>query len=143
MRMPVDKKNRIFPDRGIPKKRCKNPFPSLFSQGGYTLVEVVIACSLMVGVLVPAILFFGRLSSNRAVRSRFVAMQAAREVVEQALGSGDFQPLEMVMLKDGREWKVSRSVEIRDGFAVIEVMVFASGSDRPTARLKTGRLVTR
>lgn len=141
--MPVDKKNRIFPDRGIPKKRRRNPFPSLSSQGGYTLVEVVIACGLMVGVLVPAILFFGRLSSNRTVRGRFIAMQAAREVMEQTLGNGDFRPIETVMIKDGREWRVARSVEIRDGFTVIEVTVFASGSDRPTARLKTGRMVVR
>jgi type II secretory pathway component PulJ len=133
------KTSRMF----VARMRQWVPVQPHLHERGYTLVEVVIACGLLVGVLIPAVVFFSRVSSSRAVRDRFIAMQAAREAMEQTIGFRDYQSRETVVRRGGREWRVSCFVVVRDGFAEIEVAVFPFGSDRQIATLKTGRIVTR
>ena len=112
---------------------------SFLSEAGYTLVETLVASALLLGVLIPAILFLGRISSRSVDRDRMVATQLARAAIERTTTFGIYQDEVEVTSQNNTEWQIERNIYERMNLVEITVRVSRAKSGRVLAELKTLR----
>lgn len=111
-----------------------------YRQSGFTIVEVLVAGALLAGVLIPSLLFFGRMTARRENRDRITAMSIAVSEMERITGSEDYQAHETIIFQAGRKWKVTESTDDWLGLIELEVQVSYPNREKPLAVLKTMRL---
>lgn len=109
-------------------------------QSGFTIVEVLVAGALLAGVLIPSLLFFGRVTARRENRDRITAMSIAVSEMERMTASEDYHDNETIIYQAGREWKVTESTDDWLGLIELEVRVSYSKREKSLAVLKTMRL---
>lgn len=107
---------------------------------GYTLVETLVAGAILLGVLIPAALFLGKITLSQHSRDRLVATQLAREEMEKTLIAADFNDEEKPMDFGKRRWRLTRTVENQSGLLVIRVKVFLPNRAQPLMELTTLRV---
>ena len=109
----------------------------LKEQDGYTLVETLVAGALLVGVLIPALLFLGRITARQTDRDRLIAMQLAREAIEKTTAFSIYSDNDETFVLQQRTWQILREVRISNDLAEVVVTVNRLPLKRTMARLKT------
>lgn len=106
-------------------------------QEGYTLVETLVAGALLIGVLIPALLFLGRISAKQTDCDRLIAMQLAREAIEKTTALSVYSDMEETIVLQQRAWQILREVHISNDLAEVMITVNRLPSKRTMIRLKT------
>lgn len=116
-------------------RRCGSGF--LGEESGYTLVESVVAMSLLVSVLIPAAATVTYLLTQNRSEQQIQALGLAQGRMEELIAEGRFRPRHMESA-DGA-WRVSTEVVHVDGVAVLSVRVYRGRADREIVALTTMR----
>lgn len=107
------------------------------SEDGTTLVELMVAISLLVVVLIPAGLFLGNLAHNPANKDKIIAVGMAQSELELLLGEDTPESInETIELNTG--WTIERQVTLHEGWVFLKVGVYRR--DKALVRLATARL---
>jgi len=109
------------------------------SSGGYTLVETLVAGAILMGVLVPATMFLGRVTAGQKTRSLIIASNLAQETMERTLAAGVFENETMEVASGGRTWMIQKKIGSMNGLVTVNVSVFSGRGDTPLAVLTTMR----
>ena len=113
------------------------PQKLLKEEQGTTLVELMVALALLVGVLLPAGLFLGYVAYNPMNQQKIYAVGIAQTSLEAMLYEQDYNPIrEVIILKPG--WRLIEKVIREDKVVHLEVEV--QFRERRVVNLKTVRL---
>jgi Tfp pilus assembly protein PilV len=106
-------------------------------ESGATLVETLVALSILVAVLLPVLLFLGYLSHSPRNRDRIQAIGLAQTMMETTLEQKDF-----VTKKEpyGRKWMIRQQVIHNKRLVGITVRVFRKQDTLAIASFYTERL---
>lgn len=121
-----------------PYSKADNPK----SEAGYTLVETLVASAILLGVLVPAIVFLGKATGSHANYDLLLATQLARAEMEETLLLAQNYDEEKEVLLGKRSWRIVRIVINQNELLEIRVSVYKAGKQRPLVELRTSRTVT-
>ena len=113
-------------------------FPA--AESGYTIVEVLVALTLLSVALVPITQFAARLISNTDTRDLIVATDLARSEMEYVVSEKDYYLGSTEVRKNRKDWRVERKIRKRDGLIAIHILVYRKGRAGPVAELRTLRL---
>ncbi|MBN1781868.1 prepilin-type N-terminal cleavage/methylation domain-containing protein [bacterium] len=102
---------------------------------GYTLVEMLVASVLFLAVLIPAMLFLGRITHYQKTRDTIVALNLARARMEQTLAWSEYTDFEKTEIMNRKNYLIRQIIEEQDGLAVIRVSVFREKSGLPLVTL--------
>ncbi len=108
------------------------------NEGGYSLVESLVALAILLSVLVPSALVLTFAANNRLARDKMESFNLARNEMEYVLATeNDSSSITRV----GNRWWVMRNVLKDDSFREITVKVFKSDTTKaPVITLQTSRL---
>jgi type II secretory pathway pseudopilin PulG len=110
------------------------------SENGYTLVETLVASAILLGVLIPATLFFGRVASDRRAQDLILAFQMAGEEMERTAAFEIYEDEEWIIKLNNRSWRIHREIDTHMGLIEIRVKVSRNNQVRPLVELKTLRV---
>ncbi len=110
------------------------------NEKGYTLVETLVAIGILMGVLVPATLFLGKITANQRNRDLIVASQLAREEMEKIIAYQLYENNERTIKLNNKNYQITRSIENQSGLVHIVVKVTRRDREKPLVELKTLRI---
>lgn len=110
------------------------------TESGYTLIETLVASAVLLGVLVPATLFLGKITTGRKGRDLIIASQLAESEMERTTAHRNYENSEHQIRLDNRDWRVVRETEEDQGLVEIRIHVFKAKKPEPVLTLKTLRL---
>jgi prepilin-type N-terminal cleavage/methylation domain-containing protein len=110
------------------------------TESGYTLVEMLVASAVLLGVLVPATLFLGKITTGRKGRDLIIASQLAESEMERTTSHELYENSEKQIRLDNRNWRIIRNIEEDQGLVDIRIHVFKAKKPKPVFTLKTLRL---
>jgi len=118
-----------------------NLFPKSWSwfreESGATLVETLVALSILVSVLLPASLFLGYVAFNPRNKDKIQAIGLAQSVMEQTLESYNFINKEKRM---GKKWTIRQTVTRHRDLVIIDVKVYRMKDVEPIVSFHTERI---
>jgi D-lyxose ketol-isomerase len=106
---------------------------------GFTLVETTVAIAILLGVLVPAILFFGRATMRQTGLDLIVATNLAQEEMEKTIAFRIYKSGESIIKFNHKTWRIVRAIEHKTGLIEIRIGVFRLRKTDPVVELKTMR----
>jgi len=106
-------------------------------QRGYTVVETLVASAILMGVLIPSLLFLGRATASQANRDRVVASQLAVEEMERTIAFSLHEYEERVVQLNRKTWRVVRLIDNQMGLVEIRVQVSKPTRNHPIIEMKT------
>ena len=112
------------------------------TEKGYTLVETLVASAVLLGVLVPAMFFLGKITTGRKGRDLIVASQLAESELEKTTAREVYENSEEQIRSDNRDWRIVREIKENQGLIEIRIRVFKSQNPEPIFTLKTLRLAS-
>ena len=108
------------------------------SEGGYTLVESLIAMSILLAVLVPSAMFLTTIGNNTLSKDKIIAHNLARNTMEQVLASKN-DSSKVILLEDN--WWIKQEVTRNLDLYEIKIEVFKRDTvSTPKVTLQTARL---
>ena len=112
-----------------------------FFQRGYTLVEALVASAILLGALIPAILFFGKITVNQRAKDLIIASQLAEEKIEKTITFNQYNNDEKRLNLNNVTWRILQKIKNRSGLIEIRVRVFKKNQLTPLVELKTLRIL--
>lgn len=112
-----------------------------FLQEGYTLVEALVASAILLGALIPAVLFFGKITVNQKAKDLIIASQLAEERMEKTIAFHQYNNDEKTLKLNNVTWRILQKVKNRSGLIEIRVKVFKKNQLTPLVELKTLRVL--
>lgn len=119
-----------------------NPLQTLLlrrEKAGHTLVEVVVATSLMVTVLVPLSSVAVYLLTARQNERHLVALALGQRAMEETLALQRYAS-RTTWLEEGR-WRIQKTVSLHARQVTVRIRVFRRHQPRPLVDLMTIRLM--
>jgi Tfp pilus assembly protein PilV len=113
----------------------------LKNEHGYTLVETLIALTILVAVLIPLGQFIARVMYNDHSRDLIIAQQLAAQEIEKAIALNDFQNNKIILEINNKKWRVVKSATTINRLVELDVSVFKNGKQKSLAQLRTLRFV--
>jgi prepilin-type N-terminal cleavage/methylation domain-containing protein len=110
------------------------------SERGFTLIETLVAIALLLGVLIPAILFLGKATMSRSAGDLITAESLAVETMEKTTAFRLFRNSETLVETDRKKWRVVRVINKNDGLVEIRVRVYRLRARDPIVEFKTLRI---
>lgn len=107
---------------------------------GYTLVEVVVATSLVATVLVPLSSAAIYVLTARQNERYLVALALGRRAMEETLARRNFES--RTMRVDGGRWRIQKTVVAQTNQVTIIIRVFRRNHPQPLVDLMTVRLLS-
>jgi Tfp pilus assembly protein PilV len=108
-------------------------------EAGFTLVETIIAISILMAVLIPAILFLGKAVMRQTASDAITAVNLAQEEMERTIALRTFRNRESSVLSGRKQWRVVRTADAAGGLVEIRVAVYRPNRPDPIVELKTLR----
>lgn len=127
-------------DKRTPLNTQSSISNTIRSETGYTLVETLVAMALILGVLMPAILFFGKISTNPFNQDLIIASQLARAKLEQVAALQEYRNSNEKLRYNNRTWQIKTEINNRFGLIEIHIKVFRPGRMKLLCELKTMRI---
>ena len=113
----------------------------LIQQGGYTLVETLVASAIMMGVLIPSTFFLSKMISVSTSRDLVIASHLAIKEIEMCVALEHYKDSDESVVIDGHLWRILREVQNKWGYIDITVSIFRGHAIKPLVRLTTGRYI--
>jgi|GEM_PF-1499421 len=113
---------------------------ALVSEKGYTLVETMVANAILLGVLIPAVVFFGKITINQHSQDLIVASNLATQEMEKTIGFQIYENGTHMVKLNNKVWHVEREVSHDMGLLAIRIRVFKQQMPKPLAELRTLRI---
>ena len=110
------------------------------NEGGYTLVETLVAIAILMGVLVPATLFLGKITSDQRSRDLIAASQLAKEEMEKTIAYQLYENNEKTVKLNNKNYHIIRSIKNQLGLIQIVVKITRRDREEPLVELKTLRI---
>ncbi|WP_421774275.1 prepilin-type N-terminal cleavage/methylation domain-containing protein [Gracilimonas sp.] len=108
-------------------------------EDGYTLVETLVALTILLAVLVPAAMFIGVAGGNTLAKDKIASFNLAKNAMEEALITQSDKSF--VLLKDSKWWVKTDISQESEHLYSIGVSVFKEDTLRsPSVTLHTKRL---
>ena len=95
----------------LPSSTPSMPWPSLRSQAGYTLIEVLVAAAVFVSVFVTIALLFARTTSEYSGWQILTAAQLAQTALEGTLAQRTLDSDTWTVQANGVSWQIEKHVE--------------------------------
>ena len=111
------------------------------SEKGYTLVETLVASAILMGVLIPATLFLGKITISRTGQDLIVATQLAQEEMERTITFELYTNDNRTVQLDQKTWTLVREIDKKQGLVMIQVKVYRVSKIKAIVELKTLRVV--
>lgn len=128
-------KSRLICTKNIVLKHLNQLYSS---EKGATLVETLVALSILMTVLVPVVGVMGILSGNHLVKDKIQALNLAQQSLEITLLQKSWSD-SLYYPQEG--WRVERSVSKDSSMVLIQVDVYRRDHSHPLLNLSTIRIV--
>ena len=103
-------------------------------------METLVASAILMGVLVPAVLFLGQVTGRHRARDRITAWYLAVDEIEN-MASVSEGSRERDIEIDAKYWTIRTEVEIEEGLALVRIVVLKGDGVKEIAEIKTLRLI--
>ena len=114
--------------------------PFLRDIAGHSLIEVVVATSLMVTVLIPLSGMVVYLMNSRQNAPHLVALAIAEQFMEETLHERSYVSRHVALDRD--RWLVQKTIRQEGNRVIIVIRVFRRHRPRPLAEVMTVRLLS-
>ncbi len=111
------------------------------NSSGYTLVETLIGMAILAGVLIPTVIFLGRITMTQRVSYKMTAFFLAEEEMEQTLGFNLFSDSEREITFNSKVWRIVKKIREEQGLIMIRVEVYLREKARPLSVIETMRIL--
>jgi Tfp pilus assembly protein PilV len=109
----------------------------LKDEEGSTLIESLVAMTILVSVLLPASMFLGYVAASPQNEEKILALGIAQSEMEQVLGSRDYQNRSKIV---DRKWTVQNRITKTENLVKIQIVVYRVNRTKPVIQLQTKRL---
>ncbi len=124
------------------KKKSKNRLRRpIFNDWGYTLLEVLIATTILGVVVIPLVVLLGSLLVNYSTSDLLTATNLARAEMESTLHNRDFNNEEKQMKLNNISWKIEKRLLENEGLLSIKINVSRAKEEKLLASVYTEKFL--
>lgn len=123
-------------------KRNRRNLRSIIScTGGYTLLEVLVATTILGVVVIPLVVLLGSLLVKYSTSDLLMATNLARKEMESTLQNREFNNFEEEVKLNNIYWKVEKKLTENNGLLDIKVNVYRKNDKKLLASLFTEKFL--